>query len=114
MIGQEMPFPPRSREPVARLARAAIPRSNSSPRVLTASGPLSGTAKLGAPGKPASRQHEFPASSLLDALAVPSVYFTNYIDSASRKASTQFAGKAPDFGPALDAARHLQQAGAKM
>src|SRR5207248_4727570 len=39
---------------------------------------------------------------------------TNYIDNAGKKASTQLGKSAPDFAPALDAARHLEQAGAKM
>jgi len=38
----------------------------------------------------------------------------NYIDAARRKASTQFGSKGPDFIPAMEAARQLQQAGTKM
>ena len=37
-----------------------------------------------------------------------------YIDAASKKAITEFGRRAPDFEPALAAARRLQQAGAKM
>src|SRR5690348_10480374 len=38
----------------------------------------------------------------------------NYIDAAKRKASAEFSDKAPDFGPLAEAARHLEEAGAKI
>src|SRR6266550_4394172 len=37
-----------------------------------------------------------------------------YLDAAKNKAKDRFAGKAPDFSAAIDGARHLEQAGAKM
>jgi len=35
-----------------------------------------------------------------------------YIDGAKQKAARKFANKSPDFGPAADAAKHLESAGA--
>src|SRR6266436_4298848 len=37
-----------------------------------------------------------------------------YLDAAKNKAKERFGGKAPDFSAAVDGARHLEQAGAKM
>jgi N-acetylated-alpha-linked acidic dipeptidase len=37
-----------------------------------------------------------------------------YLDAAKNKAKERFKDKAPDFSAAIDAARHLEQSGAKM
>ena len=37
-----------------------------------------------------------------------------YLEAAKNKAKERFAGKSPDFSAAVEAARHLEQAGAKM
>jgi N-acetylated-alpha-linked acidic dipeptidase len=37
-----------------------------------------------------------------------------YLDAARNKSKDRFGGKAPDFSKAIDGARHLQEAGAKM
>ena len=37
-----------------------------------------------------------------------------YLDAAKNKARDRFGDKAPDFGPAIEGARHLQEAGIKM
>ena len=37
-----------------------------------------------------------------------------YIDGAKKKAETKFTGRVPDFGPAAQAAKHFQDAGAKI
>ena len=37
-----------------------------------------------------------------------------YLDAAKNKAKERFAGKSPDFSAAVEGARHLEQAGAKM
>jgi N-acetylated-alpha-linked acidic dipeptidase len=37
-----------------------------------------------------------------------------YLDAAKNKAKDRFGGKAPDFSAAVEGARHLEQAGAKM
>jgi len=37
-----------------------------------------------------------------------------YLDAARSKAQEKFADKAPDFGAAFEAARHMQEAGAKL